>query len=258
MDGSPYTTNSRLLAARLSNALEARSAPSPNPRTRPLPPRDRRTRHTAIASKAQAAYRIEPKRIPPQPKREWQVAERRRFPLPSSESAAMLSTKTQLTHKPAQKGDRPRNQWARRHHMLALGRTHTQMQSLIWQVSSRRSRYTHQIVNRGKAPFCVRSSIIDVRSRGRCPKASAACRACRIDVYKSRGDTYARGCGSPTISTDFRKTFVAPYRRHVNFLTIGDLRRPIKPCNVRFGRQPSGSINRLRHPCPVFEAIYTG
>ncbi len=60
------------------------------------------------------------------------------------------------------KGHRPRHQWPRWHHMLALGRAHTQIQSLILAsffspIPDTRIRSSTE----AKAPFFVRSSIID-------------------------------------------------------------------------------------------------
>lgn len=59
--------------------------------------------------------------------------------------------------------------------MLALCRTHTQMQSLILAsffspIPDTRIRSSTE----AKAPFFVRSSIIDWAMEGRCPRASAA------------------------------------------------------------------------------------
>ena len=60
------------------------------------------------------------------------------------------------------KRHRPRHQWSWWHHLLAIGRTHTQMQSLILAsffspIPDTRIRSSTE----AKAPFFVRSSIID-------------------------------------------------------------------------------------------------
>lgn len=69
--------------------------------------------------------------------------------------------------------------------MLALGRTHTQMESLIFgKLLLADSRHTHQIVNRGKST--VLCPLIDNRLGHGGTDARERlqlCRACRIDIY---------------------------------------------------------------------------
>ncbi len=104
MDGSPCTTNSRLLAARLSSAFEARSAPIAQPETTApaTRPRDaayshrlhrtRRMQDRANTTHTAAATGMAISK-----------ARRRGARSPQQRIGAMLSTKPQLAHKPAQR-----------------------------------------------------------------------------------------------------------------------------------------------------------
>lgn len=105
---------------------------------------------------------------------------------PSSKSAAVLSTKPQLTHKPVQSAIGPRHQWPRRHHMLALNGAHTQMQSLILAsffspIPDTRIRSSTE----AKAPFCVRSSIIDWAIEGPMPESVCSSAALAVLMFTS-------------------------------------------------------------------------
>ena len=101
----------------------------------------------------------------------------------NSASAVMLSTKAQLTHMPAHRaivhGIRGRG-----HHVLSLGRTHTQMQSLILAsffspIPDTRIRSSTE----AKAPFFVRSSIIDWAMEGPMPESVCSSSALAVLIF---------------------------------------------------------------------------
>ena len=153
MDGSPCTTNSRLLAARLSSALDACSAPiaqaadTTAPATRP--------RAAAYSHRFHRTRRIQDRA------NTMHVAAAKGMAIsnvtgaarsPSSASAAMLSTNPQLAHKPAQRLSPTASMGAVASHARARSHSYADAIFNFGEFLLTDPRYAHKVIDRGKGP----------------------------------------------------------------------------------------------------------